>query len=183
MELLQEVTENKNMEKKSFFSTKVIIAFVIGIIIGFLGTWISMQEPADKVADADTDAEISETADEILDVALSGQNTILVRDQKAGIDVEVELVILESDSWVVIHEDNNGELGNALGARLFASGQNSGIVKLLRGMEEGREYYANIRKDDGDRAFDLTKDILLSDSKGNPVQVKFKATNGIFLEE
>lgn len=177
MELLQEVTENKNMEKESFFSTKVIIAFVVGIIIGFLGTWISMREPADKVADADTDVEISETADEISDVVLSGQNAILVRDQKAGISVEVELVTLESDSWVVIHEDNNGELGNALGAQLFVSGQNSGIVKLLRGMEEGKEYYANIRKDDGDRAFDLTKDILLSDEAGNIVQVKFKATD------
>lgn len=179
MELLQEITENKNMEKDSFFSIKVIVAFVVGIIIGFLGTWLPMRESVDKVVDIDTDDEISETIGEISDVAPSGQNVILVRDQKAGINVEVELVTLESDSWVVIHEDNNGELGNALGARLFASGQNSGIVKLLRGMEEGKEYYANIRKDDGDRAFDLTKDILLSDSKGNPVQVKFKATEGL----
>lgn len=173
MELLQEITENRNMENKSFFSTKIIIVFAAGIIIGFLGTWLAIRVPADAddIIDAGT-----EKVDETSGTVLSGKNAILVRDQKAGINVEVELVTLENVGWVVIHEDNNGALGNALGAQLFDFGPSKGVVELLRGTEAGKTYYATIRQDDGDKAFDLTKDLLLSDSAGNPVQVKFKAT-------
>jgi hypothetical protein len=170
MDLLQ-VTENNNMENNSFFSAKVIIAFVVGVLIGFLGTWLSMRNVATPVVD-DIDTEIKVGAS---DVKLSGENAILVRDQKPGIIVNVELVTLENAGWVVIHEDNNGLLGNALGAQLFLAGVNSGTVELLRGMEAGNTYYAVVRQDDGDGAFDLAKDLLLSDERGNPVQVNFIA--------
>ncbi len=173
MELLQ-VTENNNMERESFFSMKVIVAFIVGILIGFFGAWIPMR---DAVPANDTDAEVV-AEDNAEDVALSGENAILVRDQKAGVVVNVELVTLENTGWVVIHEDNNGVLGNALGAQLFLAGVNSGTVDLLRGMETGKTYHAAIRQDDGDGAFDLSKDFLLSDGKGDPVQVSFTATNG-----
>ena len=172
MELLQ-VTENNNMERESFFSMKVIVAFIVGILIGFFGAWIPMRN-AVPANDTDADAEVV-TEDNAEDVALSGENAILVRDQKAGVVVNVELVTLENTGWVVIHEDNNGVLGNALGAQLFLAGVNSGTVDLLRGMEAGKTYHAAIRQDDGDGAFDLSKDLLLSDGKGDPVQVSFTA--------
>lgn len=169
MDLLP-VTENNNMEKESFFSVKVVVVFIIGIIIGFLGAWIPMKDAVRPTDDAGTGVE-----DKASDVVLSGENAILVRDQEAGLSVNVELVTLENAGWVVIHEDNDGALGNALGAQLFLAGVNSGTVDLLRGMEVGKIYYAAIRQDDGDGAFDLSKDFLLSDGKGNPVQVKFEA--------
>mgnify|MGYP000474667361 CR=1 FL=1 len=171
MELLQ-VIENKNMENESFFSRNVIIAFIIGGAIGFLGTWLPMREPAVDIA-SDDETEIS---DETSGVVLSGANAISVPNQKPGVNVNIEFVTLENTGWVVIHEDDNGTLGNALGAQLFDAGPSSGTVELLRGMEEGKTYYATIRQDDGDRAFDLTKDLLLSDETGNPVQAKFKAS-------
>jgi hypothetical protein len=171
MDLLQ-VTKNNNMERESFFSAKIITIFVAGIIVGFLGTWLSMRNVAVSVVD-DIDTKIEVGAS---DVTLSGENAILVRDQKPGIIVNVELVALENAGWVVIHEDNNGILGNALGAQLFLAGVNSGTVELLRGMEAGNTYYAVVRQDDGDGAFDLARDLLLSDGRGNPVQVSFIAT-------
>ena len=175
MDLLQ-VTENRNMENESFFSTKVIITFVVGILVGFLGTWISMRTPAETAKDVPVDTDMdTEMVEDGADITVSGENAIVVRDQKAGVMVNVELVTLENTGWVVIHEDNNGVLGNALGAQLFLAGVNSGTVELLRGMEVGNTYYATIRQDDGDNAFDLTKDLLLSDGHGNPVQVKFTA--------
>ena len=157
------------MENNSFFSWKVIIVFVIGIAIGFVGTWLSMRAPASEIIGNDE-------ADTVSEIVLSGQNAILVRNQEAGINVNIELVTLENAGWVVIHEDNNGVLGNALGAQLFDVGPSKGVVELLRGTEAGKTYYATIRQDDGDRAFDLTRDLLLSDSEGNPVQIKFEAT-------
>lgn len=157
------------MEKDSIFSIKVIIAFVVGIAIGFGGTWFFMRAPAGEVVE-------DEASDTTADVVLSGENAILVLDQEEGVNVNVELVTLENAGWVVVHESNNGVLGNALGAQLFDSGPSKGTVELLRGTEAGGTYFATIRQDDGDRAFDLTRDLLLSDSEGNPVQTKFKAT-------
>lgn len=182
MELLQVKTENNNMEKESFFSTKVIIALIVGIIIGFLGSGIFSRTPAEAPTDevgTDTEIidEVSGTIDDGIDIVLSGENAIVVRDQEEGVMVNIELVTLENPGWVVIHEDNNGALGNALGAQLFFAGVNTGTVELLRGMEAGKTYYATIRQDDGDRAFDLVKDLLLSDGNGNPVQVRFNASS------
>lgn len=172
MELLQ-ITENNNMEKESFFSMKVVVTFIVGIIIGFFGAWLPMRNVAGPTVVEDVDTEIKVSAS---DVTLSGENAILVRDQKAGVVVNVELVTLENTGWVVIHEDNNGALGNALGAQLFLAGVNSGIVDLLRGMEAGKTYHAAIRQDDGDGAFDLAKDFLLSDGRGDPIKITFIAT-------
>lgn len=165
------------MEKESFFSMKIIIIFAIGVFIGFLGTWISMR---DSVPADDTDPVVAETVtgNDVKDIALAGENAILVRDQKAGLVVDVDIVTLENMGWIVVHEDNNGLLGNALGAQLFLAGVNSGRVELLRGMEAGKTYHAVVRQDDGDRAFDLQKDSLLSDGRGDPVQVSFKAIDG-----
>lgn len=168
MELLQAI-ENKSMQKESFFSRKAAIAFIIGGIIGFLGAWLPMRESTMNIA-------IDELSDKTTGIAISGGNAISVRNQAPGVNVDIELVTLENTGWVVIHENNNGALGNALGAQLFDAGANSGAVELLRGMEKGETYYATIRQDDGDRAFDLTKDLLLSDETGNPVQVEFKAS-------
>ena len=177
MELLQ-VTEDKNMEKEGFFTTKVIIAFVVGILIGFLGTWVSMRDSAKPADDMKDNVEIADEKEKKPeDIKLSGDNAILVRDQKVGVVVNVELVTLKNDGWVVIHESDNGVLGNALGAQLFLQGVSSGTVDLLRGMEAGKTYYAVVRQDDGDRAFDLSKDLLLSDGRGDPIQVSFKAKN------
>src|SRR3990167_6515166 len=77
----------------------------------------------------------------------------------------------------------NGVPGNILGAQLFDSVSNSGIVELLRGTEEGKIYYAIIRQDDGDRAFDLTKDILMTDTDGIFVSTEFKVTETVSEEE
>lgn len=167
------------MDKNTIFSLNVIIALIVGVALGFGGgTWFSVVRAPVDINDALGDADTTEEVAGVADAVFSGKNAILVRDQKAGINVEVELVTLENVGWVVIHEDNEGALGNALGAQLFDFGSSKGVVELLRGTEAGRTYYATIRQDDGDRAFDLTKDLLLSDEAGNPVQVKFKATDG-----
>lgn len=170
MKLLQEVKENNNMEKKRIFTTKIIIIFVIGVLLGFLGTFIFMKDSVEKSNDTETK---KEKMGKLENTKSLNNNAIVVGDQNAGVIVDVKNVILKNDSWVVIHEDNDGVLGNALGAQLFLQGVSSGKVELLRGTEDGKIYYAVIRQDDGDRAFDLEKDILVSDKEGNSIQVRF----------
>lgn len=173
MKLLQEVKENNNMEKEGIFTTKTIIVFVVGVLVGFLGTFIFMKDSTKKSNDTDIKKEETKETAELEATKSLNNNAIVVNDQNVGIIVDIETVVLENDSWVVIHEDNDGVLGNALGAQLFLQGDNSGKVELLRGMESGRVYYAVIRQDDGDRAFDLEEDTLVSDKEGNIIQVRF----------
>jgi len=181
MKLLSDkISENNNMENNSVFTVKVIVAFIIGVIIGYAGTGFFIKGPVAKTAG---DVATEKNKDELSGAALSAQNAILVRDQKAGINVEIEFVNLENTGWVVINESDNGIPGNALGAQLFDPGLSSGIVELLRGTEDGKIYHAMIRQDDGDRAFDLTKDFLLTDTDGNPVSAEFKAIKTVSEEE
>src|SRR3989338_6986198 len=160
---------------------KVIATFIIGVIIGYVGTRLFIERPTAKTTENIT---AEKNKDKLSDTASGlGQNIILVHDQKAGINVEIESVNLKNTGWVVINESVNGVPGNILGAQLFDSGSNSGIVELLRGTEEGKIYYAIIRQDDGDRAFDLTKDILMTDTDGKFVSTEFKVTETVSEEE
>jgi len=182
MKLLSDkVSKNNNMENNSIFTMKVIATFIIGVIIGYAGTRLFIERPAAKTTENIT---AEKNKDKLSDTASGlGQNIILVHDQKAGINVEIESVNLKNTGWVVINESVNGVPGNILGAQLFDSGSNSGIVELLRGTEEGKIYYAIIRQDDGDRAFDLTKDILMTDTDGKFVSTEFKVTETVSEEE
>jgi hypothetical protein len=107
----------------------------------------------------------------------SGSSSVAVGDQKAGSEVDISNVKVEKETWVVIREDNGlGELGNILGASLFWSGTyNDGKVALLRPTEAGKNYYAVLYTDDGDRIFDFGKDQLLKGENNEVLMVKFRA--------
>lgn len=97
-----------------------------------------------------------------------------VSAQKAGESVVLDSVELTEVGWVVIHEDRGGAPGNALGAARFEAGVHTGVaVPLLRATVPGGLYYAIIHSDDGDRIFDIKKDLPLADSAGAAVRATF----------
>jgi len=93
--------------------------------------------------------------------------------QAAGTTVAVSNIIVSEPTWVVVYEDNNGKLGNALGAALFISGRTSGTVDLLRGTLSGQTYFAAEALDSGNRVFSL-KDAPVLDQNGQQVLVQFE---------
>lgn len=109
---------------------------------------------------------------------LVGGNAIAVSDQAPGVKVAVSFVTLSQDGWIVVHEEREGQPGNILGARRFSAGANqSGGVELLRRTEDGKVYFAMLHADDGDRKFDHTKDLPITDPQGNVVLMRFVATS------
>ncbi len=105
---------------------------------------------------------------------LGGGNAIAVNDQAPGMRIALALVTLAGDGWVVIHEDRDGKPGSILGAQRFNAGANqSGSVELLRATEEGKVYYAMLHSDDGDRQFDHTKDLPVTNPEGNAILMRF----------
>lgn len=164
----------KGMDKIQLIIVAAVV-FILGGVTGFLvgrsadggsspfGTW---GEPAKEGV----------PGGELGTLTLGG-NAIAVNDQAPGLSVEVRLVTLARDGWVVIHEDRDGKPGNILGAQRLGAGANqSGSVELLRAIEEGKVYYAMLHSDDGDRAFDHTKDLPITDPQGNVILMRFVAT-------
>ena len=109
-------------------------------------------------------------------IVLAGKNAVDAENQPAGSMVTLPLVVLNQMGWVVIHEDAGGKPGNALGATLVFAGERSGVlVELLRSTVKGRTYYAMLHNDDGDKVFDLKKDLPIADSTGAVIQISFVA--------
>ena len=96
---------------------------------------------------------------------------VTVADQKAGYSVDISDMTVARKSWVAIKDPE----GSILGAGLFAPGTTSGTVSLLRATEAGKRYEAVIYVDDGDKAFELHKDMLVTGADGTPVSAAFSA--------
>lgn len=110
-------------------------------------------------------------------VTPAAANRVVVADQFPGNVVYLSSVQLSNGGWVVIHKDNAGTPGAVLGSTWFDKGINPGQVKLSASTVDGGTYYAMIHSDDGDKKFDITKDLPLKDANGNVIMKMFKATS------
>ena len=108
----------------------------------------------------------------------TGKNSIFVEDQKPGNTVAIQSLALGTDGWVVIHDDKGGAPGHILGAHRFNTGTYIGQnVELLQETEGGKVYYAMLHTDDGDKKFDYRVDLPVKDETGNPLMMRFIATD------
>src|SRR3989338_11517499 len=162
---------------KSEMSTYIvvaIIAFALGLGSGWLWTK-KIVAPVDGTKNIETTEAADKTSGQISTGDLATSNSILVKDQTAGIEVVVEQVVLTNVAWVVVREDDGaGKPGKILGAQLFDAGISAGKVELLRGTETGKTYFVMIYSDNGDRAFDPKLDAPILDSVSQPVMSIFK---------
>ncbi|MEK7108997.1 MAG: hypothetical protein AAB919_01000 [Patescibacteria group bacterium] len=94
--------------------------------------------------------------------------------QKAGMKVEVNGTEISAPTWVVVYESRDGKPGNVLGAALFSTGQEGGMVDLLRRTIAGQSYFVTEQSDNGDRRFSLKEDALLT-AQGEPLWITFIA--------
>lgn len=165
---------------------KLVFVVVLLLIGGVIGYWLGRR----LVQSSDENGESSKTGSpesgvvgEGLDLKglgtmVVGGNAIAVNDQAAGGKVDIQMVTLAKDGWVVVHGDMDGKPGGILGARRFNAGENqTGVVELLKPTEEGKVYYAMLHSDDGDRAFDYKKDLPVADPQGNAIMMRFVTTS------
>jgi len=98
-----------------------------------------------------------------------------VTDQSAGGVVYVSHLVFAKDAWVAVREDDNGQLGNVLGAHWYPAGEHSGAIELLRNTQPEKKYYVVIYVDNGDKKFDFKKDALLVNESGDATASIFRA--------
>lgn len=162
----------------------LIAGLVIGFVLGALAVDRGVILQRSPNVDDDEGAMTATSTDEALDmeegrtsgIMLTGKNTLDVSDQLAGSLVNLSSVALNEQGWVAIHEDADGEPGWILGATLvFAGERNNVAVELLRPTLAGKTYYAMLHHDDGDKMFDIKKDLPIKDSTGSVLMMKFVA--------
>jgi len=98
-----------------------------------------------------------------------------VTDQSAGGVVYVSHLVFAKEAWVTVREDNNGQLGNVLGAHWYPAGEQSGAIELLRNTQPGKSYFVVVYVDNGDKKFDYKKDALLVNESGDATASVFRA--------
>lgn len=170
----KENSSTGKMENEGY-NKKIIIAMIMGIIIGFGSFWLW-----DKGRDSALDSKNADNEEVVDDIDNEGTigvstNIIEVSDQLAGSMVNIDKVVLDELGWVAIHDDESGELGKILGAQKFSKGENIGVVELLRNTVAGNTYHVVLRSDDGVEGFSSTGDAILTDSLGNIILSSFKA--------
>ena len=160
----------------------IIAGAVCAMLFGAAGFWLGRSiergaAPALNVSGSGGEPALSTGGLDISGVTLAGGNAIAINDQQPANALNIAMVTLAQDGWVVIHAEHGGKPGNILGARRFNAGQNqSGTVELLRPTEEGKVYFAMLHLDDGDRQFDYAKDLPINDLQGNAIMMRFIAT-------
>lgn len=104
---------------------------------------------------------------------ITGSNeSVEAGDQRAGMSVKVQRLILAQMGWVAVRDAD----GRTLGAGRFEAGSHTDVVvPLLRATSAGERYQVLIYVDDGDKLFDLHKDILVTGDEGEVAGDVFSA--------
>ncbi|PIR45136.1 MAG: hypothetical protein COV10_01270 [Candidatus Vogelbacteria bacterium CG10_big_fil_rev_8_21_14_0_10_51_16] len=185
-------------------TNKVVLAAVLGIIIGFgFGRFTTernateleeaeevgeeMGAPSPNESTAETNDIISATDSDMVVQDSNGAvvttvsqetsvtSAVTALDQSAGMSVKT-LVSMDRRGWVVVHEQTNGVPARILGAKPYGPATGEVRVNLLRGTKAGSVYYVMLHSDDGDiEDFSLSRDLPLLGANGMPIMVMFKA--------
>lgn len=151
--------------------------YAVAVIAVLVVVWYGVGK-SKHVTPKENSAEVSSD----VPLVLAGNNSIAVDDQVSGSSVLMKSINLESDAWLVVYEDKNGERGNILGAAWFPSGASEGAIELERPTVDGATYYVVIHSDtmprnaEGHKVFDFKSDLPMTDDSGNVLMTKFMTT-------
>ncbi|OGG58009.1 hypothetical protein A2853_00745 [Candidatus Kaiserbacteria bacterium RIFCSPHIGHO2_01_FULL_55_17] len=169
-------------------SNRIIAGIVIALV--FIGGWwlIARNASTGDATDGETASEVENATGAIpgqvnegailgpiaedTPIIAASNESIDVADQPAGMGVKVRSATLVQVGWIAVRDAN----GRTLGAGRFEPGTHADVeVSLLRATEAGQSYQALIYVDDGDKAFDLHKDILVTGPDGSVAGDVFSA--------
>lgn len=147
----------------------LIAGFLGGVLVAVLTGLSTASIPTPKILPTAASTTTSSLPPDSGDVA--------VADQAAGQSVAIESVTVRPPGvWVAVEEVNeDGSLGNVLGAALVGHPASGISVPLLRPTLAGQEYAVVLYRDDGNGQFDLANDSLYVDfDTGQRVEELFR---------
>lgn len=101
---------------------------------------------------------------------LKGKNILNIGPQSPGNSLIVDLVNLVKPGFVVIHQANSkGQAGTFVAASPLLKAGTSEDLVVKAALRANTTYVISLRNDDGDGKFNASKDLTLSDIKGQQV--------------
>ena len=151
-------------------NTQAIIGAVVVVLV-LLAGWLLFARPAGNESASATTNGSTSTAGDLNPSMVSTGEAVTVRDQAAGSSVAVASVTLNQMGWVAVRDEN----GRVLGAARFDAGTWSNVsVPLLRATTANSSYQVLLYVDDGDKQYDLHKDVLIMGTNGGVAGTTFK---------
>lgn len=167
---------------------KMAFAFFVGALVGAFGFWlystttskydiVPVGEDVGSVTREEEGAAVSSGGllNSVSTTPAVQSERIVVLDQSAGTEVVVTKAVFDEEGWVVIHEGTASTIGNALGAGRFSTGEQTGVIRLLRSTVTGNMYRAVLYHDNGDGSFDLDSDFPILSGGNQPILTTFIA--------
>lgn len=171
------------MDSEKQEGQKTIVAFIAGLIIGGLLVWVFSapsettpleitvgEDTAKSAVSGDTKKnDVIEKSEVTTVPVVVGEGSVTALDQAAGSIVVISnLELPAEEGWVVVRDYSNGVSGNILGAARYSSTQNlvPDNVRLLRNTEVGNTYQVLYFSENGDRVFDLSDDVAVTNGSG-----------------
>jgi len=162
-------------------SNKLVITAIIGVLIGLVlgrllwytaNPMIDGQEAQDEQAmDDDKDSAIIDS--QVNEMPVSSDVSVSVSAQTAGNSVQASITTDQS-VWVVVRDNNDGAMGNILGARHAEPGDTKVSIALLRATETGRGYFVAIQPyDNGNLNYSVGA--VMRNASGAPISASFTA--------
>lgn len=148
-----------------------VVTVIVIIALVILGYSMFKSSPSTTPTTDDSDATGLNTP-----TNTNTTNRVVVADQAPGNIVYVSSVQFTAPGFVVIHKDKNGTPGDVIGYKYFDKGTYPGQITLTSPTVEGGIYYAMMHTDNGDRVFDVAKDLPLKDAAGNIIMKLFRVT-------
>lgn len=144
--------------------------FVIGVLISILSLSPYKTEEVSPTPRYRLETPKIEIEKEGLGLSVSASS------QEAGNSVSVDFVEINTNGYVVIHEESGGKPGKVIGrSELLEPGKYSFLViDLERESNPGETLYAMLHQDDGDKTYEFPgDDAPLKDEQGNIVVSSF----------
>lgn len=162
-----------------------IAGFLVGVVVIYMwGQLFNKDDAPEVVMDVNietlsgdivpTEEQDTRAGEATVDIPTPATSSIIVGEQVPGSTVNINLVSLPSDGWVVVHEVSGGVIVNALGAARRDAGSHEDVkVHLLRGTVSGGHYAVVLYTDNGDKEFSLVTDTPINDSNGGYLMTSF----------
>jgi len=173
---------------------KIALSFLGGFIVGILIIWgwnaytnknyvkditPTTTSPENMVATTTKDSKDTTTENGSSITKIKTKNivpfaNITVTNQPSGSTVKVASVTLKKDGWVVVHEEKDGLIANALGAVRKNAGEYKNItIPLLRNTVKNKQYWIVLYSDNGNRQFNLKEDLPVKNTDGKIIMNSF----------
>lgn len=140
------------MKSKDY--TNHIVGGAVLIILILVGVYLVVNKRVPALSIGNSAEEGSSANENTANMSV----TLAVAAQAAGSEVKVTGLSVTNESWVAVRDADGLRV---LGAARVSPGASTITVPLLRATVAGKSYQAVIFADDGDRAFDMKKDVLV----------------------